>query len=98
MDVRVFTLDPGNYTRYVVVLTPLPDDTCRLLGGEPGSFLVSVPNHPSYRTMLLSPGMVPSAAYVEEKLGCSWGDAAVLSNFLSAWEDPDFVAAFVGNV
>jgi hypothetical protein len=80
--VRVVVVDPGNMTRYVLVLSQLPLEACRVLGCDEGSFLVAVPNLRT-RTMFFSPRHGTSAIYVREKLDVSWGDAEQIASVLN---------------
>lgn len=92
--VRVVVVDPGNMTRYVLVLSRLPREACHTLGCDEDSFLVAVPNLRS-RTMFFSPQAGATASYVCEKLDVSWGDAEQIADILNALtpgvsaEDPD---------
>jgi hypothetical protein len=81
--VRTLIVDPGNASRYVIILARLPDEACRALGADPGSFLVAVPNQGS-KTMLLSPDGFASATYIHEKLALSWRDAEIIEAILQS--------------
>lgn len=80
--VRVVTVDPGNMTRYVIVLAKIPEESLGALGCDPGSYLVAIPNHERAHTFILQPDEV-MATYVHEKLGLSWGDAMALTPILN---------------
>lgn len=81
-SVRVVVVDPGNMTRYVLVLSQLPLEACHIFGCDKGSFLVAVPNLRT-RTMFFSPRDGATANYVCEKLDVSWGDAEQIASVLN---------------
>ena len=87
--VRTIVTDPGNGSRYIIVISKLPARVCQLLGSEEGSFLVAIPNHKS-RTLLFTPKNGVDPVYLREKLDLSWGDANVLTLILNSlsWGDP----------
>lgn len=78
---RVIAYEPGNGTRYVVVLTRLPVSTLAddALGGEP-EYLVWVKNYG--RSMVLERGEPVEHLDVMRALGCSVFDAVVLAELV----------------
>lgn len=90
--VRVVTVDPGNASRYTIVLARIPDAACGALSCDKDSLLVTIPNH-NTRPLILQPDTYASPSYIHEKLGVTWGDAEVLAPIFQALTDPSASAA-----
>ena len=80
-EVRVIAYEPGNGTRYVVVLCRLPQSTLvdEALGGEP-EYLVWVKNYGG--AMVLECGTPVDHLDVMRALRCSVFDAVVLAELI----------------
>jgi hypothetical protein len=77
MSPRVVEYQPGNGTRYVMVLSPLPEGSERITGHRPGTILAHVQNYG--RCVPVDPDEPVSPDRVRRALGCSAADATVLA-------------------
>lgn len=96
--VQVYVYEPGNGTRYTVILSPL-DNLSRAaletLGCGCGSNNYSV-NVVGVGSMLLTGRGYLSADYVQAKLRCSYADSRVLAEFLACVCGREALSAFEG--
>lgn len=77
MAPRVVEYQPGNGTRYVMVLTDLPEGSERITGHPSGTVLVHVQNYG--RCVTVEPGVELDPGKVRRSLDCSAADAMVLA-------------------
>ncbi len=81
---KVVEACPGNGTRYLLVLTPVPNsDAARLLGAEVRSVIVSLwPGTPQSTCAVFRTHAYLAPSYVAEKLRVNDIDAAALATIL----------------
>ena len=87
---QVVVAQPGDGTRYVLLVTPVVDEeAAKVLGIRPGSWVVShAPGAGRYSgSMFIAPGSLVSDSYVAEKLDVSPHTAGVLAALLRSLLD-----------
>jgi hypothetical protein len=79
-NVRFLEYQPGNGTRYTLLISKIPAMACRTLGVSEGTVKVDLEYGGK---ILVSPESFFTPSYASEKLGCTLADAEVLIELLT---------------
>ena len=75
--------EPGNMTRYMVVVVRLGGEFAAEIGAYPTGYTVSIVNFRKARTLVLSAPAFLHPDYVAEEMGIGVSDAAVIAELLA---------------